>query len=377
MEQNIIPVFRPSIDNDEIEAVTKVLKSGWLGMGKITEEFEKQFAKYIGVKHAIALNSCTEALRLSLVGLEPGDEVITTPLTFVSTIHAILYNGGKPVFADVLKDDLTIDPADIEKKITLKTKTIIPVHLYGNPCRIKEIMAIAENNDLKVIEDCAHACGSNYSFTSDKVGSWNTSCWSFHAVKNLACGDGGMITTNDDHDAERFKKLRWLGISKSTFQRSNNLGHNYGWEYDVEDLGYKCHMNDISASIGLCQLKKLDENNHKRKEIALRYEKALSSLVETIPFNGDSACHIYAIRTPYRDKLNLWLRENGISSGVHYKPIYSHSYFAKMLGESYYLPTVEKEWQKLLSLPIYPDLSRKDQEWIILKIKEFFNEKRN
>jgi perosamine synthetase len=369
----MIPVFRPSMGDEEIEAVAQTLRSGWIGLGPKTEEFERKFAEYIGVRYAVALNSCTAALHLAVnvLGIDSG-EVITTPLTFVSTAHAILYNNATPVFADIQGDTLNIESADIKRKLTKKTRAIIPVHYGGHPCDMDEISSVASKYNIYVIEDAAHACGAEY--RGKKAGTLgHLGCFSFHAVKNLATGDGGMITTNDEQLYNKLLKLRWVGITKNTYQR--NL-EGYSWYYDVDCLGFKVHMNDITASIGIVQLKRLDEMNAKRREIVNRYNKEFHKLgwIET-PVEKEyviSSLHNYVIKVNKgdRNKLIAHLAERGISSGVHYMPLYLHPYYKKK-GIAGDCPVVDGVWKKLVSIPLYPDMTNADVDKVISSIKEF------
>ena len=335
----LIPVFRPSMGKEEIDAVAKVIKSKWIGMGEKTEEFEKEFAKYINVPFAIGTNSATAALHLALraAGIKFGDEVITTAMTFASTVEAILYNDATPIFADIEYGTMNIDPMDIEKKITPKTKAIIPVHFGGHPCNMDAIMDIAKKYKLQIIEDAAHACGGMYGgrYAGQKVGSLgNLTCFSFHAVKNLATGDGGMITTTDKNLAAKIKKMRWMGISKDTYQRSNGK---YKWDYDIIEQGWKYHPNDILSAIGLEQLKKLDTMNNRRRNICSLYNtlfnaKKLNINIPAIAEDILHARHNYIIKLPEhidREELIAFLADNNISTGVHYKPLYYHPRYSQ------------------------------------------------
>ena len=369
----MIPIFRPSMGDEEIGAVAEVLKSGWIGLGPKTKEFEERFAEYIGTKYAVALNSCTAALHLALnvLGINSG-EVITTPITFVSTAHAIIYNNASPIFADVQEDTLNIDPTDIKKKITPKTKAIIPVHYGGHPADMDEIRDIAIEHDLYVIEDAAHACGAEY--RGKKAGSLSDiGCFSFHAVKNLATGDGGMITTNDEKVYQKLLKLRWLGINKGTYQRDTK---GYSWYYDVEEIGFKTHMNDITAAIGLVQLRKLDAMNAKRRKIVKRYNEAFEDLdwIET-PVEKEhvkSSLHNYAIKVNKGDRNELiaYLAEKGVSAGVHYMPLYMHPIYKK-LGIEDDCPVADRLWRKVVILPLYPDMTKEDVEMVVEGVREF------
>lgn len=374
--KRMIPIFRPSMGEEEIEAVAEVLKSGWIGLGPKTKEFEERFAEYIGTKYVVALNSCTAALHLAInvLGIDSG-EVITTPITFVSTAHTILYNDARPVFADVQEDTLNIDPIDIERKITEKTRAIIAVHYGGHICDMDEILGIAGEHNLYVIEDASHACGAEYK--KKKAGSLgDIGCFSFHAVKNLATGDGGMITTNDKEIYEKLLKIRWLGINKSTYQRDTK---GYSWYYDVEYVGFKMHMNDIAAAIGLVQLKKLDKMNSERREIVRRYNEEFEDLdwIET-PVERDyvrSSLHNYAIKVNRgdRNELIVHLAGRGISAGVHYMPLYLHSIYKK-LGINGNCPIADRVWGKLVTLPLYPDMREEDAEMVVEGVREFRSE---
>lgn len=235
----MIPVFKPSYGKEELEALQEPFKTGWIGLGPKTKEFEEKFARYIGTDYAVGLNSCTAALHLGvkLMGVE-GKEVITTPMTFVSTNHAILYSGGIPVFCDIEEDTLNIDTSKIEKLITKSTAAIIVVHYGGHACDMDKVLELAKKYDLKVIEDCAHGCGGE--FKGKKLGSiGDVGCFSFHAVKNLATGEGGMLTLDDPEMYGHLKKLRWLGISADTFSREEKDTKKYSWFYEVEELDRK------------------------------------------------------------------------------------------------------------------------------------------
>jgi len=367
----MIPVFRPCYDEEEAIAVQAVLKSGWAGLGPKTKEFEERFAQYIGVKYAVAVNSATAALHLALKVIEiEGYEVITTPMTFVSTNHAILYNRGIPVFADIEADTLNISPDSIKKLITDKTKAILLVHFGGYPCDMDEIGDIAHRYNLFVIEDCAHACGAEYK--GRKVGSiGDLGCFSFHAVKNLATGDGGMITTNNERFYERLIRLRWLGITKDTWERDKYS--QYSWYYDVVEVGYKCHMNDIAAAIGIVQLSKLDRLNRKREELTNLYNSLLDGISEVktpiLKAGRKSAYHNYVVKAERRDELNIYLAGKGISTSVHYFPNNHYKIYENYKGDT---PVSDNIWKKILTLPLYPDLEEKDIHFIVNKIRSFY-----
>jgi len=369
-----IPVFKPSLGSEELAAVKETFDLGWVGLGPKTAEFEKQFAAYVGAKHAIALNSATAALHLSLQLAEvTGKEVITTSMTFVSTNHAILYNGGIPVFVDIEADTLNIDTAKIESAITSKTRAIVCVHYGGHACNLDAIHVLAKKHNLIVIEDAAHADGSDY--RGKKIGSLSDlTCFSFHAVKNLTTGEGGMITTNNDDWAEHLKKLRWLGISKSTFDRSI-VGEKYDWYYDVEEVGWKCHMSDINAAIGIVQLRKLDDMNNRRRNVRDRYNLELKEIswIE-LPVEKEytrSASHNYVIKVDNeasRNGLIAHLRAQNIATGVHYIPNHLYEIYAPYRRS---LPITEEVWRRIITLPLYPDMTDEEFVRVVEAIKNF------
>ncbi|NQT21966.1 MAG: DegT/DnrJ/EryC1/StrS family aminotransferase, partial [Candidatus Omnitrophica bacterium] len=340
-----------------------------------TAEFEEKFADYIGVKYAVALNSCTAALHLALLvaGVEK-KEVITTPMTFVSTNHAILYNNATPVFCDIYEDTLNINVEEIESLITSKTRAITVVHYGGHACHMDTVLKIARKHSLKIIEDCAHACGGEYQ--GGKLGSiGDMGCFSFHAVKNLATGEGGMITTNDAKAYERLKKLRWLGISKGTWQREREH-KKYDWQYNVEETGFKCHMHDISAVIGIEQLKKLEKLNTKRRRIVDLYNRQFSKLHGiTLPVErkyAKSARHNYVVKLGERDALNLYLQEKGISTGVHYYPNHLYGVYRRFCRK---LPVAESVWKRILTLPLYPDMKKNEMKAVVKAVTDFTENK--
>lgn len=370
----MIPVFKPNYGQEEIDAVTEVLKSGWIGLGPKTKQFEEEFAKYIGTRYAIGLNSATSALQLAIkaLGIGDGDEIITTPMTFVSTNMAILYNGVKPVFCDIEADTLNIDASKIEALITPRTKAIMVVHYGGYACDIEHIIRIAFTYGLEVIEDVAHGCGGAWrnGIISPMLGSvGKIGCFSFHAVKNLATGDGGMITTDDEDIYKRLMKLRWLGIDKDTFSRNNG---SYSWQYDISELGYKMHMSDIPAALGLVQLSRLNVSNKRREDIVNVYNTRLAGVFDIErPVRKNyqvPAFHNYVIKCNRRDELHEYLKQNGISTGVHYIPNNHYDLF-KDYGAT---PVSDEVFKKILTLPLYPDLEFEQVEFIVQKIKEFY-----
>ncbi len=367
----MIQVFKPDMGEEEIEAVSAVLRSGWLGLGPRTAEFESRFSAYVGTNAAVGVNSGTSALDLALrlLRISPNDEVIVPTCTFVSTAHVVAYNLATPVFADIDPDTLNISLDDVAAKITPRTRAILPVHYGGRPVDIDALRAVA--NGIPIVEDCAHACGS--SLRGRKAGSLgDLGCFSFHAVKNLCTGDGGALTLDDPELAARAKRLRWLGIDKGTWDRTEG-DRSYWWEYSVDEIGLKCHMNDITAAIGLVQLARLDAMNARRAKIAEMYTAALADVpeVKTPPPDADgsySSWHIYCIQCERRDDLSVWLQERGISTGVHYKPI--HTY--RCYGNRPVLETAERLFPRILTLPMYSTLTDDEVDQVVSGITSFY-----
>ena len=375
MKHRHIPVLQPSIGQDEIDAVAEVMRSGWLGLGPKTEQFEREFAASVGSRFAAALNSGTAALHLALdiLRIGPGDEVIVPSMTFISTVHAVRYVGADPVFADIEGDSLNLSVLDIERKITPRTKAVIVVHMGGHPCDMDAIHAVAAHHGIHVVEDAAHACGAAYK--GKPIGSISPlTCFSFHAVKNLTSGEGGAITCNAEWMARKIREKRWVGISRDTWIRSSSEKV-YAWQYYVDEVGYKYHMNDLQAAIGLVQLGKLDLLNGRRREVAERYDRELSDLPWIqLPKEKDyarSSWHLYQVRLPdeaIRDRLIGHLQEHNIATGVHYYPCHLHPSY---INKRAIVPFTLLVWKQILTLPIHPNLSDADMEHIISRVREF------
>jgi perosamine synthetase len=370
-----IQVLQPCIDQLEIDAVTEVMRSGWLGLGPKTEQFENEFASYVGNRFMVALNSGTAALHLALdvLGIGPGDEVIVPPITFISTVHAVSYVGATPVFADIEKDTMNIAVEDIATKITPKTKAIIVVHLAGHPCDMDSIHKLADSKGIKVVEDAAHACGATY---KDRViGSISDiTCFSFHAVKNLTCGEGGAITCNQEWLARKLREKRWVGISKDTWIRSSDEKV-YAWQYYVDQLGYKYHMSDMQAAIGLVQLQKINRLNGRRKEISKQYQQELKDIpwieLPKEKHYAQSSWHLFQIKLPreqIRDRLIGHLQDKGIATGVHYYPCNQHPCYIHIQAR---VPISAGIWKRILTLPIHPNLTEGDMDRIMDSLRKF------
>jgi len=344
----VIQLFKPFVYDEAKAAVQKVLASGWIGQGPETVAFEKEFAEYIGCRFAVALNSATSALHLAMIvsGVQSSDKVITTPMTFVSTNHVIKYQRASTVFCDIEPDTLNID---LKQAATYApyAKAIMVVHYGGNPVDIDYLYWLRDRHGLAVIEDAAHACGAE--FNGKKIGSYGLTCFSFHAVKNLPCGDGGMITTNDQALYERLLQLRWCGIDKSTFQRTQQ--GSYKWEYDVPELGYKYHMNDINAAMGRVHLTRLDNDNQERRDKAALYRVGLKGVEFLRETSGSkNAQHLFVIKSDNREAIIEKLNAANIDYGVHYKPNHLYPMYAQY---GYKLPVAEEMYKKILSLPMH------------------------
>ncbi len=370
----MIPLFKPSLGKEEEIAVVKTLRSGWLGNGPQSAELEAKLSQLTHTKYAVALNSATAALHLSLLTtIKPGDEVISSSLTFVAASQAVLLAGGRIVFCDCDPETLSTDTRDAVKKITPRTKAVIVTHYGGYPADLKPLVKICRAKNIALIEDCAHAAGSYY--YGRHLGGFGTlGCFSFAAIKNLTTGDGGMVVTNDKILADRIRHLAWSGISSSTWLRYSEGGKAKKWEYDVTELGYKYAMNDLAASIGLVQFKKLRAGNLKRKKIYERYNRAFAQAnwIKTLTVKpwAKPSHHNYFIRVDarIRDRLIEYLNNQGISANVHYLPNHYYKMFAKF---PHRVPVTETVWRQIVLLPVFPDLSKTDQNKIIKAVLAF------
>lgn len=354
----MIPIAKPLIGKEEINNVISVMESGIIAEGPKVKEFEDAFARYIGVRYAIAVNSGTAALLVALQskGIGKDDEVITTPFTFIATANSILYTGATPVFADVEEDTFNIDPESIKNKITKKTRAIIPVDLYGHPASMREIMGIARDNGLAVIEDACQAHGAIYD--GKKAGSFDVGCFSFYPTKNMTTSEGGMITTNDLEFYERARMIR---------------SHGARTKYYHELLGFNLRMTDISAAIGIAQLKKIDEYNEKRIANAKRLNEGLKGIKGIITPSVKPFCkhvfHQYTIRVTdefrtTRDEVIRKLSDAGIGTSIYYPlPIHQQPFY-KELGYNESLPVSEKLCKEVVSLPIHPSVTFEDIDFI-------------
>jgi UDP-4-amino-4,6-dideoxy-N-acetyl-beta-L-altrosamine transaminase len=376
-----IPYANQWIEEDDILAVTHMLKSSNLTQGPLVEEFEKNIAQYCGVKYAVAVNSGTSALHIACLaaGVGGGDEVITSANTFVASANCVLYCGGKPVFADIEADTACIDPKDIKKKITNKTKAIIPVHFAGQPADMEEINKIAKENNLVVIEDAAHAIGAKYRLKNSqdwiKVGSCfhsDMTILSFHPVKHITTGEGGMVLTNNHDLYEKLVFFRSHGITRNKKYMKETEGL---WYYEMHELGFNYRITDIQCSLGLSQLKKLDRFIAKRKEIAKIYDKAFSE-IEQLDYikerdGFDSSRHLYVILTEDRKNVFNWLiAEANMLVNVHYIPVYFHPYYRRLGYKRGLCPMAENYYSRAISIPMFPKLTINEAEYVVAKIKQ-------
>lgn len=380
-KSEFIPFHVPSIGEEEIAEVVATLRSGWLTSGERTARFEQAFRQYVGANHALAVNSCTAGLHLALAAsnIGPGDEVITTPLTFCATVNTILHVGATPVLADVLPDG-NIDPASIARRVTARTRAIIPVHLAGLPCKMDEIWKLARKHDLVVVEDAAHATDARYrgAAPGSSSGHSHAVAFSFYATKNITTGEGGMVTTNDEKLAERMRILCLHGISKDAWNRYTEKG---SWYYEVVEPGFKYNLSDIASAIGLGQLEKVERFHALRSAYVGVYNRRLADVeeVEAPPAcdYGRHAWHLYELRlnldklTIGRDEFIAELRRRGVGTSVHFIPIPLHPFFSKWAAEKRnHCPKALALYRRMISLPLYPSLTVEQIHRVADAVKE-------
>jgi perosamine synthetase len=374
----MIPYGKQTIEQDDIQAVIDVLKSDFLTTGPKIAEFEQTVADYVGAKYAVAISNGTSALHAACfaAGIGPGDEVITTPLTFAASANCVLYCGGTPVFADVDPKTYNIDPEDIRRKITGRTKAIIAVHLAGQPCDMDAIHSIAREHGLIVIEDGAHALGSVYK--GKKVGSMSDmTTFSFHPVKPITTGEGGMIVTDNEDFYKKMILFRSHGITRDDSMMTRNDGP---WFYQQFDLGYNYRITDIQCALGCSQMKKLDRFLARRKEIVARYNEAFADCDNIItPYqisDTESGWHLYIVQVKNCDRRKVFenMREKGIGVNVHYIPVYMHPYYQEHGYENVHCANAEEIYSHIISLPLYPGLTSEQQDYVIDTLKSLCGE---
>jgi perosamine synthetase len=380
VREKLLPYGRQSLDENDIQAVIEVLKSDWLTTGPKVAEFEEAFANWVGAKFAVSFSSGTAALHGAAfaAGLGPGDEAITTPMTFCATANCVLYQQAAPIFADVSPDTLNLDPAEVQKKLSSHTKAIIAVDYAGHPADLDELLRIARANQALLIEDASHALGADYKGT--RVGCIaDMTIFSFHPVKHLTTGEGGMVATNDARLAETLRRFRNHGISSEARQRQQS-GQ---WFYEMVLLGFNYRLPDFACALGLSQLSRVESNLKRRREIAVQYEAAFRNLPQIFmpPERNDvnSAWHLYPIRlrlealTADRAKVFRALRAENIGVNVHYIPVHRHPYYRGRfsMGESF--PIAEDAYERLISLPMFHSMTVQDVEDVIRAVRKVLN----
>ena len=371
----MIPVSRPHLGPEELAAVQKVFGSRWLGMGAVTKSFEDAVSDFLGGdprSQVVAVNTGTAALHLALeaTGLGPGDEVIVPSLTFAATIQTITALGVKPVFCDVEEDTLNLDLRDALKCQSSKTKAILPIHYRSHPCDMKKLMDLARDHRWRPVEDAAHAFGSSYQ--DRRIGAFgDLTCFSFDPIKNITCGEGGAITTRDAELAERLRRKRILGIDKDTWSRYRNERL---WFYDVTEQGFRYHMSNINAAIGLVQLKKFSAMNMRKIEIAKRYAAAFGLLPKLRLLKTDyehTALFTYILRVlkGEREALMPFLKQQGVDSGIHYIPAHHFTYFKRFATRP--LPATERLYDEILTLPLFSEMTDAEVEKVIQAVRQW------
>lgn len=372
----MIPYSKQYIDEEDIKAVEEVLRSDWLTTGPKVAEFEKAVADYVGVKYAVAVSSGTAALHCAMDALDigPGDEVIVPPITFAATANCVVFQGGTPVFVDVHPETLLIEPDEIERSITDKTKAVIAVDYAGHPCDYDRLKAITQKYDLALIDDACHALGAEYK--GRRVGSLaDITVFSFHPVKHITTGEGGMITTDDEHRATRMRIFRNHGITTDHHQREKQGS----WIYEMVALGFNYRITDFQCALGISQLKKISIFLDRRREIARCYDKAFARIQEITPLkvslDVQHAYHLYVIKIDFnalginRSKLFQSLREKGIGVNVHYIPVHFHSFYREKFRTTNDLcPVAENTYEQVLSLPMYSGMNDKETNRVIEEI---------
>jgi UDP-4-amino-4,6-dideoxy-N-acetyl-beta-L-altrosamine transaminase len=375
-----IPYGKQNIDQNDIDAVVKVLKADFLTQGPKVNEFEDKFAAYVGAKYAVAVNNATSGLHLSVLslGLEKGDRVITTPITFAASANCIRYAGGEAWFADIDKDTYLLSLDSTRKLIESKPngffKGIIPVDFAGLPLDLEDFKVLAKKHNLWLIEDACHAPGGSFIDSSgiqQKCGNGNyadVSVFSFHPVKHIACGEGGMVTTNSEKIYKKLTSLRSHGITK------DNMSENHGeWFYEMQALGFNYRLTDIQCALGITQLAKNDKGVARRNEIAKKYKEAFKGKIkfQSLPKGSYNAHHLFVIEVEKRKELYDYLRAFKIYTQVHYIPVHTLPYYQEIGYDEADLSNSEKYYSRCLSLPMYPSLTKEEQEFVIEKILSF------
>lgn len=371
MKQKFLPLAKPVLGKEEEKAVIAALRSGWITLGPKTAEFEEDFKKYIGCKYAIAVNSATAALDLAMydLHLEKKDQVIIPAFTFAATANTIIHAGGTPVIADVDPKTFCLDPASVEKKITKHTKAIVPVHYAGHPANMKALKALAKKHNLTIVEDAATAVGTDYN--GKKIGNdMHAVCFSFHPIKTMTTGDGGMLCTNDEKKANRLRLLRLQGMNKEAWKRLDKSG---SWFYEIVAPGFKFNMTDIGAAIGIEQLKKIEKFIAKRAKIVETYKKLFKKQDFTYQEYATDIRHshnLFPVLLPdrlvkYRNQIIEDLKEASIGANVYYIPLHYHPFYKETYGwKKGDAPVTEWIFERLINLPLYPSLTQKEVQYV-------------
>lgn len=373
-----VRLFKPSVGEEELENLRGVFERAWLGLGPLVSQFENEWSEYIGAKMSVGVNSATAALHLALTAYHfpRGSKVLVPAITFASTATAVLYNDLVPVFVDVDPVTLSMDLNDMERKITQNCVAVIPVHLGGHPVPMENLLEIAKAHHLAAIEDCAHCAGGYYK--GKRLGMWgDIGCFSFEEKKSMTTGDGGMICSDQVDLIEPLRAYRWVGIDKDTWKRSagytsQEMLDARHWYYEIAVLGYKYNMNDVMAAIGLAQMKKLDRMNARRAEIIRRYLegiKGCKTIKPLLPYELENGAYwLFGVRCDQRDKLIIHLKKLGIATGVHFLPLPLHPLFSQFDDP---IPVSKQLWQTFITLPLFPDLTDVEVDYVIEALQEF------
>jgi len=373
-QTELLPFHRPLIDEEEIQAVVEVLRNGWLTTGPKVHEFEQEFARVVGSQYALAVSSCTAGLHLALeaIGIKPGDEVLLPALTFTATAEAVAYLGAKPVLVDCEPEHFNMDVQELRRRVTYRTRAIMPVHFAGHPCGMSEIMEFARSRNISIIEDAAHAFPAQYK--GRNIGTLGElTAFSFYATKTLTTGEGGMVTTDDQRLAERIRLMSLHGMNKDAWKR---YAANGSWRYEVVEAGFKYNLTDIQAALGLVQLSKSSGMRERRAQISRRYTELLCDIpCYQVPVsNGDvlHAWHLYVLLIERnrlridRDELFDQLRMRGIGCAIHFIPLHFHPYYQRKWGYQIgQFPVTEHYFERCISLPIYPGMTNEDVDRVV------------
>ncbi|MFP5206561.1 MAG: DegT/DnrJ/EryC1/StrS family aminotransferase [Acidobacteriota bacterium] len=373
-EQQAVPFHSPDVGEQEAQAAAEVIRSGWLTMGQKTIDFEQMFATYVGAKHAVGVSSCTAGLHLALdaIGLKEGDEVLVPTTTFTSSAEVVCYFKARPVLVDVDAESLCMDPGDAERRVTAKTRAIIPVHFAGQPCNLEAVQELASRRGLRVIEDAAHSLPASY--RGARIGAISElTAFSFYATKTLTTGEGGMVTTDNEDLAKRMRTMRLHGIGRDAWKLYGAAG---SWFYEVLDSGFKYNLTDIQSAIGIVQLGKCDRMRDARARIAERYSAAFaqeeSLQVPTVSDGGESSWHLYVLRLNL-EQLSITrsetidkLKDRGVGTSVHFIPLHMHPFYKRTYGyREEDFPVASRQYQRYVSLPIFPSMTEGQIDYVI------------